>query len=135
MCVARTGAPWRALPSEYGNWPNVHNRLMRWTKNGVWQMIFNTIVVDENNEWIMRDSTIIRAHQHSAGARKNIETSMQEQELRRSNGGFTSKLHASCNALGNPLRFFITAGQRSDYIKALDLIKDCKMQALLANKG
>jgi transposase len=60
---------------------------------------------------------------------------MQEQELGRSKGGFSSKLHASCDALGNPVRFFITAGQRSDYIKALDLIKDQQMSALIADKG
>ena len=48
---------------------------------------------------------------------KNIETGMQEQELGRSKGGFTTKLHAACDALGNPVRFFLTAGQRSDYTK------------------
>jgi transposase len=70
MWVARTGAPWRALPKEYGKWPTVHKRFMRWAKAGVWQMIFNTLALDLDNEWIMIDSTIIRAHQHSAGARK-----------------------------------------------------------------
>jgi transposase len=66
---------------------------------------------------------------------KNIASGMQEQELGRSRGGFTTKIHAACDALGNPLRFFITAGQRSDYIKALDLIEGFEMQALLADKG
>ena len=51
---------------------------------------------------------------------KNVETGKQEQELDRSKGGFSSKLHAACDALGNPLRFFVTAGQRSDYVKALE---------------
>jgi len=60
---------------------------------------------------------------------------MQEQELGRSKGGFSTKIHASCDALGNPLRFFITAGQRSDYVKALDLIEDQNMDALIADKG
>ena len=58
-----------------------------------------------------------------------------EQELGRSRGGFTTKIHAACDALGNPLRFFITAGQRSDYLKAIELIEDFKMKALLADKG
>ena len=70
MWIARTGAPWRALPKEYGNWATVHKRFMRWAKAGVWQMIFNTVAVDSDNEWIMIDSTIIRAHQHAAGALK-----------------------------------------------------------------
>lgn len=60
---------------------------------------------------------------------------MQEQELGRSKGGFSSKLHAASDALGNPIRFFITAGQRSDYVKALDLIEGQKMEALIADKG
>ena len=70
MWIARTGAPWRALPPEYGKWSTIHKRFMRWAKAGIWQMIFNTLAVDSDNEWIMIDSTIIRAHQHSAGARK-----------------------------------------------------------------
>ena len=123
MWIARTGSPWRALPKEYGKWSTVHKRFMRWAKAGVWQMIFNTLSVDEDTEWLMLDSTMIRAHQHAAGARKNIETGMQEQELGRSKGGFTTKLHAACDALGNPVRFFLTAGQRSDYTKARDLIE------------
>jgi transposase len=60
---------------------------------------------------------------------------MQEQGLGRSKGGFSSKLHAACDALGNPVRFFVTAGQRSDYIKALDLVEGREMQALIADKG
>lgn len=60
---------------------------------------------------------------------------MQEQGLGRSKGGFSSKLHAACDALGNPVRFFVTAGQRSDYIKALDLVEGREMEALIADKG
>lgn len=66
---------------------------------------------------------------------KNIASGTQERELERSRGGLTTKIHAACDALGNPLRFYLTAGQRSDYLKALDLIKGFKMKALLADKG
>lgn len=60
-----------ALPPEYGNWSNTHKRFMRGTKAGVWQMIFNTLAVfDADTEWIMIDTTMIRAHQHAAGPRK-----------------------------------------------------------------
>jgi transposase len=67
MWVARTGAPWRKPPPEYGKWPCAHKRFMRWAKNGVWQMIFNTLAAGADTEWLMIDSTIVRAHQHSAG--------------------------------------------------------------------
>ncbi len=69
MWIAKTGAPWRDLPSEYGKWSNVHKRFIRWAKKGVWQMIFNTLAVDADTEWLMLDSTIVRAHQHAAGAK------------------------------------------------------------------
>lgn len=69
MWVAKTGAPWRDLPPEYGNWATAHKRFTRWAKNGVWQMIFNTFAVNADTEWLMIDSSIIRAHQHAAGAK------------------------------------------------------------------
>lgn len=69
MWVARNGARWRALPAEYGHWNTVHRRFRRWSKKGVWQMIFNTLAANADTEWLMIDSTIIRAHQHAAGAK------------------------------------------------------------------
>ena len=69
MWIARTGVPWRDLPPEHGNWSSVHKRFIRWSKKGVWQMIFNTLAVDADTEWLMIDSTIVRAHQHAAGAK------------------------------------------------------------------
>ena len=74
MWIAKTGAPWRDLPGEYGKWSNVHKRFIRWAKKGVWQMIFNTLAVDADTEWLMIDSTIVRAHQHSAGAKGGRKT-------------------------------------------------------------
>ena len=68
MWIARTGAPWRDLPSGFGKWSNVHKRFTRWSRKGVWQIIFNTLAVNEDNEWLMIDSTIVRVHQHGAGA-------------------------------------------------------------------
>jgi transposase len=70
MWIAKEGATWRSLPKEYGKWSNVHKRFRRWTKAGIWQRIFNTLAVSEKTEWLMIDSTIVRAHQHSAGALK-----------------------------------------------------------------
>lgn len=57
------------------------------------------------------------------------------QALGRSRGGFTTKIHATCDSHGNPLRFILTGGQRSDFIPALDLLTGHKVQAVLADRG
>jgi transposase len=66
----RAGIPWRDLPERFGDWKNVHRRFSRWAKSGVWRRIFQHLAEDADNEYAMIDSTIVRAHQHSAGAQK-----------------------------------------------------------------
>ena len=66
----RTGIPWRDLPECLGDWKNVHRRFSRWAISGVWKRIFQHLAADADNEYAMIDSTIVRAHQHSAGAQK-----------------------------------------------------------------
>jgi len=66
----RAGIPWRDLPSRFGDWKIVHQRFGRWSTSGVFARIFNMLSADHDNEYMMIDATIVRAHQHSAGARK-----------------------------------------------------------------
>jgi transposase len=66
----RAGIPWRDLPERVGAWKKVHTRFSRWAASGVWQKLFQTLAAAANNEYVMLDSTIVRAHQHAAGARK-----------------------------------------------------------------
>jgi transposase len=66
----RAGIPWRDLPERFGDWENTHRRFSRWAKNGVWQRLFEHLAAAADNEYAMIDSTIVRAHQHSAGAPK-----------------------------------------------------------------
>jgi|SRR2546421_2317339 len=66
----RTGCPWRDLPERFGYWKVVHQRFGRWAKSGVFERIFKLLASDHDNEYMMIDATIVRAHQHSAGARK-----------------------------------------------------------------
>src|SRR5579871_5361469 len=66
----RAGIPWRDLPERFGVWKAIHTRWSRWSASGVWKRIFETLSADADNEYAMIDSTIVRAHQHSAGARK-----------------------------------------------------------------
>ena len=66
----RAGIPWRDLPQRFGDPINVHRRFSRWAKSGVWKRVFEHLAADADNEYAMIDSTIVRAHQHSAGAKK-----------------------------------------------------------------
>src|ERR1700689_3488902 len=69
LWIAKTGAPWRDLPERFGHWNNVWKRFDRWSKKGTWQRVFEALQ-DPDLEWLILDSTVIRAHQHAAGALK-----------------------------------------------------------------
>ena len=66
----RAGIPWRDLPERLGDWKNTHRRFSRWAASGVWARVFQHLAADADNEYAMLDSTVVRAHQHSAGAQK-----------------------------------------------------------------
>ena len=68
----RAGIPWRDLPERFGCWKNVHRRHQRWSESGVWKRLFEALAKDADNEYAMIDGTIVRAHQHSAGAQKKM---------------------------------------------------------------
>lgn len=65
--IAKTGAPWRDLPPRFGRWNSVFQRFNRWSKKGVWQRVAEALSDDVDLEWLMIDSTVVRAHQHAAG--------------------------------------------------------------------
>lgn len=71
----QTGSQWVHLPERYGNGWGVYNRLRMWAVDGTWERVFTALMaqadVDEDLNWVVSvDSTIVRAHQHAAGARK-----------------------------------------------------------------
>jgi transposase len=70
LWIARSGAPWRDLPPEFGAWNTVYQRFGRWSKKGVWHTVFAELAKDADFEETFIDSTIIKAHQHAAGAQK-----------------------------------------------------------------
>jgi transposase len=73
----RAGIPWRDLPERFGDYRSVHQRLSRWSESGVWERIFKILIAAADNEYVMIDSTIVRAHQQSAGAQKKTAHSKQ----------------------------------------------------------
>ena len=66
----RAGIPWRDLPARFGKWKSVHQRFGRGARGGIWARGFQALAGDADNEYALIDATIVRAHQHSAGARK-----------------------------------------------------------------
>ncbi|MGH6827244.1 IS5 family transposase [Methyloceanibacter sp.] len=127
----RAGIPWRDLPERFGDPIKVHTRFSRWAKRGVWKKLFEMLAADADNEYAMIDSTIVRAHQHSAGAQKKNG----DQAIGRSKGGLSTKIHAMVDALGNPLSFFLTAGQAHDLQGADALLPQMQADTLLADKA
>jgi putative transposase len=73
LWIARTGAGWRDLPGIFGNWNSVFVRFNRWSQGGVWHAIFAALADDPDFEYLILDSTIVRVHQHAAGAKGGLK--------------------------------------------------------------
>jgi transposase len=74
LWIARTGAPWRDLPAQFGRWHSIYMRFSRWSKHGVWERLMRVLSDDPDLEELLIDATIVRAHQHAAGAQKSRPT-------------------------------------------------------------
>ena len=70
LWIARTGAPWRDLPPEFGKWNTVYQRFRRWTKAGVFEQLFNGLAGELQLDTVMVDGTFVKVHQHGTGAPK-----------------------------------------------------------------
>ncbi|MFE7359300.1 IS5 family transposase [Streptomyces sp. NPDC057543] len=124
----RTGAPWRDVPERYGPWDRVYDLFRRWQRDGTWRQILEQLQAEADAEGLITwdvsvDSTIARAHQHAAGARKkgickrNLQVasaSSPDHGLGRSRGGLTTKLHLAVEQGQKPLSLLVTAGHRHD---------------------
>ncbi|TMV00030.1 IS5 family transposase [Streptomyces sp. DASNCL29] len=124
----RAGAPWRDVPERYGPWGTVYGLFRRWQRDGTWHRIFEQLQARADAEGLITwdvsvDSTIARAHQHAAGARKKdlqieppggLFTEPDDHGLGRSRGGLTTKLHLAVEQAQKPMSLVITAGQRGD---------------------
>ncbi|MEU9365180.1 IS5 family transposase [Streptomyces avermitilis] len=125
----RTGAPWREVPARYGEWETVYGLFRRWQRDGIWKRLLQQLQVDADANglftWDVRvDSTIVRVHQHAAGARTRgdlqrdgpggVEVEPADHGLGRSRGGLTTKIHLAVEQGKKPLSLIVTAGQRGD---------------------
>ncbi|MGW7482083.1 IS5 family transposase [Nonomuraea muscovyensis] len=124
----RTGAPWRDVPARYGEWETVYGLFRRWQRDGTWARIVRDLQALADAEGLITwdvnvDSSIARAHQHAAGARKRgicrssrpaESTGPADHGLGRSRGGLTTKMHLAAEQGQKVLSLIVTAGQRGD---------------------
>lgn len=129
--VAKTGIPWRDLPERFGHWHRVFQRFNRWCKKKVFTRIFE-VLRDPDLEVLMLDSTVIRAHQHSAGQKNSTP---EQEQLGRSRGGVSTKIHVAVDGLGKPTQILLSPGQDHDITKAPDLIRDSEADKVMADKA
>ncbi len=128
--ISRTGAQWRYLPEKFGNWNTIYKRFNEWSKKNIWAQLLEICIEEPDLENIMIDATIARAHACSAGY-----GSQEIEGLGRSAGGFSSKIHAKVDALGNLLKVTITPGQQHDSTQAKYLLDKVFDSNILADRG
>ncbi|MFD9752553.1 IS5 family transposase [[Kitasatospora] papulosa] len=160
----RTGVHWRDLPEQFGPWKTVYERHRLWSADGTWERLLQRVqaVADAAGEidWdISVDSTIVRAHQHSAGAPHRAATDVHRSKgdeplehqdetlqslvgqpaggggagvegLGRSRGGFTSKIHLSADGFCRPLSLIVTPGQRADCTQFVPVLEKIRVPRL-----
>ena len=83
--ILRTGAPWRDLPPDLGDWKNTHRRFCRWRDNKTWEKILEALMENPDYEWLMIDASHCKVHPHAAGAKGG------NQDMSRTKGGSIQK--------------------------------------------
>jgi transposase len=70
LWVLRSGAHWHDMPERYGNWKSLHKRFSRWAQKGVWEAVFRELLNDPKNDYVMIDSTLVKAHQQATTGKR-----------------------------------------------------------------
>lgn len=131
MWIAKTGAPWRDLPERFGEWNSVYQRFNRWCKAGVFHAMLQKLQ-DPDLGVLLLDSTVVRAHQHAAGAEGS---SAEAEALGRSRGGFSTKIHVACDGVGKPVKLILTPGQDHDITQGPALLAGIDADKVIADRA
>ena len=127
----RTGCPWRDVPASFGDWSTIYRRFNLWSKKGVLMRTFRALRYEPDLEWEFIDGSIVKAHQHSAGARTE-----DSEGIGKSVAGNTTKIHMAVDSYGLPIEFHITGGEVHDS-KAAPILIDMLPSAdyIIADRG
>jgi transposase len=126
-----SGSKWRQLPAVFGDWLAIYNRFRRWVTAGVFDKVHAALVgmvVPEAVRRLFFDSTVVRAHQHAAGAPKQAG-GQNAQDLGRSRGGFSTKIHLTCTDANVPVAVLTGPGQESD-VTRMEEMADASLERL-----
>lgn len=125
LWILGSGAAWRDLPKEYGNWNSIYHKFRKWCDEGVFEKIFQAFVGKCREYHLVEiDSTFCKVHQHAAGARKILGN----QDIGISCGGKTTKIHALVNENFQLLKILLSGGQIHDSEFALKLLEDLNIE-------
>lgn len=127
----RTGCPWRDVPLVFGFWNSIFQKFNRWSLKDKLINIFKDLAEDPDLEWEFIDGSIVKAHQHSAGA-----ASEEDQAIGKSVAGNTTKIHMAVDSCGLPIEFELTGGEVHDCKAAPEFIKKLPVsEYTVADKG
>jgi len=129
--VLRSGAPWRDLPETYGPRTTCYNRFVRWRRAGVWDQIMDALAAGHDAAVQMIDTSVVRVYQRGTCIADN-----NHQDIGRSRGGPSSKIHAVVDADGLPVHLGLTPGEAHDNRLCSVLLGALPPQTmLLADRG
>ena len=133
--INRNGLRWCDAPADYGPPKTLYNRWKCWSDMGVFARIMTGLAAEApDNKTISIDATYLKAHRTASSLR--LKKGGRVRLIWQTKGGMNTKLHAVTDTSGRPIRFFITAGQVSDYTRAMALLNDLPdAEWLLADHG
>lgn len=132
--VLSSGAKWRYIPKEYGNWNSIYHKFRHWIEEGVFEKILQALIDScPKYSLVEIDSTFCKVHQHAAGALKKYGN----QAIGVSRGGKTTKVHALVNENFQLINVILTGGEVHDSECAIDLLSEVEIEgkAVLADKA
>src|SRR3954447_5536202 len=128
--VLRTGVAWEDLPERLGKPNSLYRRFRRWSQQGIWDALFESGIPEDELETVMVDATITKAQRFASGARGS-----GEEDLGRSRGGLTTKIHVLVDPRGRPWCCLLTPGQAADCRHAQALLEGVAFVWLIGDRA